>query len=133
MWRGNSDNPRQSLVAWDLVCRPKDKGGLGVINLHIQNEALLLKHLHKFYNKVDIPWVTLIWDTYYRNVVPHGTVLCGSFWWKDVFKLADKYVSRVKIQINSDSSMLFWTNQWTLGGTQNPLRHRFERLFSYVN
>jgi hypothetical protein len=32
-----------NLAAWDLVRRPKDKGGLGVINLGVQNDALLLK------------------------------------------------------------------------------------------
>ena len=48
LWRGNSDAPKQSLAAWELVCWPKDKGGLGVINLNIQNKGLLIKHLHKF-------------------------------------------------------------------------------------
>ena len=44
-----------SLIAWDKVCRPKNKGGAGVLNLKIQNEGLLLKYLHKFYNKMDTP------------------------------------------------------------------------------
>ena len=35
LWRGNTDNPRQSLAAWDLVCRPKKHGGLGVTHLGI--------------------------------------------------------------------------------------------------
>ena len=30
-------------AAWDLVCLPKAEGGLGVLNLQTQNEALLLK------------------------------------------------------------------------------------------
>ena len=30
-------------AAWDLVCLPKAEGGLGVLNLPTQNEALLLK------------------------------------------------------------------------------------------
>ena len=40
--------------------KPKDKGGLGIINLSLQNEALLLKHLDKFYKKEDIQLVKLI-------------------------------------------------------------------------
>ena len=39
------------LAAWNLVQKPKNKGGLGVINLRIQNDALLLKHPHKFYSR----------------------------------------------------------------------------------
>ena len=48
------------MVAWPKVTKPKNKGGLGVIDLRTQNEALLLKHLDKFYNKRDIPWVNMI-------------------------------------------------------------------------
>jgi hypothetical protein len=43
--------------------KPKRKGGLGIINLRRQNNALLLKHLDKFCKKEDIPWVNLIWNT----------------------------------------------------------------------
>lgn len=46
LWRGAKNNEkRASKAAWPLVCTPKDEGGLGVLNLQTQNEALLLKHL----------------------------------------------------------------------------------------
>jgi hypothetical protein len=51
-------------VAWKKYTRPKIKGGLGIFKLKTQNKALLLKHLDKFYNRKDIPWVNLIWNTY---------------------------------------------------------------------
>jgi len=70
LWKGNTDTPRQSLAAWDLVCRPKSFGGLGVMDLSIQNDALLIKHLFKFFNKMDVLWVSLIWDTYYASAPP---------------------------------------------------------------
>jgi hypothetical protein len=55
LWRGKDFNSkRYNLAAWDLVRKPKNKGGLGVINLSIQNDALFLKQLHKFYSKADI-------------------------------------------------------------------------------
>jgi len=47
--RGNN------LVAWEIIQKPKEKGGLGVINRHLQNDALLMKQLHKFYNRMDVP------------------------------------------------------------------------------
>ena len=45
LWVKKTDQGEKSnsLAAWDMVCKPKNKGGLGVINLKIQNEALLLK------------------------------------------------------------------------------------------
>jgi hypothetical protein len=39
--------------------RRLSQGGLGIINLEAQNKALLLKHLHKFFNKAKAPWVEL--------------------------------------------------------------------------
>lgn len=48
LWRGTEfRNKGYNLAAWDLVRKPKDKGGLGVINLSVQNDALLIKHLNK--------------------------------------------------------------------------------------
>jgi hypothetical protein len=42
-----------------MVCVPKTEGGL--------NESLLLKHLHQFFNHMDIPWVKLVWSKYYTS------------------------------------------------------------------
>jgi hypothetical protein len=51
---------KPSQVAWKSVCKPKTQGGLGVINLELQNKALLMKCLHKFFNGVNISWVNII-------------------------------------------------------------------------
>ena len=73
------------------MCRPKASGGLGVINLRIQGNDLLLKYLHKFYNGWDTPWVQLSWETYYTDQIPYAADPCGSFWWRDVAKLMPTY------------------------------------------
>jgi hypothetical protein len=53
LWRGKEFNQKKyNLEAWDLVRRPKSKGGLGVVNLSVHNNALLLKQLDKFYRKL---------------------------------------------------------------------------------
>jgi hypothetical protein len=74
-----------SLASWQMVCKPKKKGGLGILNLKLQNEALLLKCLHKFYNKLDTPWVHMLWNTYYQGRVPHAMDPVCSFWWRDIY------------------------------------------------
>jgi hypothetical protein len=72
--------------------KPKRKGGLGIINLRSQNNALLLKHLDKLYNKKVVSWIKLLWNTYYSNGdVSHATKNKGSFWWRDILKLVDLY------------------------------------------
>ena len=92
LWRGNSERKHGgNLVAWPLAQRPKKKGGLGIKNLLLQNDSLLMKQVHKFYSKEDIPWVNLLWYRYYDGRVPHTQRDAGSFWWKDVFRLKELY------------------------------------------
>lgn len=55
LWRGNNANStRKSLDSWELVCRPKEKCRLDIINVRIQNIALLIEHLAKFYRSADL-------------------------------------------------------------------------------
>lgn len=61
----NSKKPPKA--AWPMVCLPKEEDGLGVLNITVQNESLLLKHLHKIYNRALIPWVQLVWDKYLQE------------------------------------------------------------------
>jgi hypothetical protein len=68
LWRGVDLNAKKPpLATWKLVTRPKKKGGLGVLKLRVQNDALLMKNLHKVFSKANLPWVKLIWNKYYGN------------------------------------------------------------------
>jgi hypothetical protein len=69
------------MIREELVCRPKEQGGLGVLNLRVQNQALLITNIYKLYNHHDIPWVNLIWQAYYNDIgSPHGCQNKDSFW-----------------------------------------------------
>ena len=131
LWRQYGQEKGHSLAAWPLVCRPKKKGGLGILNLGLQNDALLLKYLNKFYNKADVPWVSLVWDSYYYQRVPHDTTLCGSFWWRDICKLVDKYQAVTSVTVGKGDSVLFWSDHWEIGYSCIPLQERFPRLHSF--
>jgi hypothetical protein len=61
LWRSvELISKKPPLVAWDLVSRPKHTNRLGVINLQHYNQALLMKFLHKFFNRLDQSWVDLV-------------------------------------------------------------------------
>jgi hypothetical protein len=132
LWRDFYGEPKQSLAAWSMVCRPKKCGGLGIVDFQKQNAALLIKFLDKFYYKVDIPWVHLIWYEYYLDTVPHWEKLKGSFWWRDVFKQVDNYRGVTSINIGRGDTALFWSGSWLLDGCHTPLRDRFPWLFTFV-
>jgi hypothetical protein len=98
-----------------------------VINLRLQNDALLLKQLHKFYNHQNIPWVQLIWTKYYNSKVPHSAREVGSFWWKDILRL-NIYGSRAKCSVGDGFTVLFWGDPWS----NDILALKFLRLHSFV-
>jgi hypothetical protein len=122
LWRDKYDEPKQSLAAWDMVCKPFQK----------QNAALLIKFLDKFYNHKDVPWVNLIWHAHYRDKVPHAENLCGYFWWKDVLKLVDNFRGIAAVKMGKGNTFLFWSDNCIVNHDNVPLKSRFPRLFSYV-
>jgi hypothetical protein len=130
MWKKSDFNSRSKpMIAWKKCTKPKRKGGLGIINLRAQNQALLLKHLDKFYNKKDIPWVKIIWNSYYSNgEVPHASKDKGSFWWRDVQKLVDQFRGIATCTVGDGTSVLFWSDVWN----GNLLQQKFPRLFSFA-
>lgn len=129
LWRGNSEKKKGgNLVAWPVVMQPKAKGGLGIINLRLQNDALLMKHLYKFYNKEDLPWVQLIWFKYYSSKVPHVSREVGSFWWKDIMRLNVLFRQITSCEVGNGSSLCFKDDLWT----DTILSHTYPRLASFV-
>jgi hypothetical protein len=97
--------------------------------LRTQNEALLLKHLDKFYNKKDIPWVNMIWNSYYsQGQIPHATGDRGSFWWRDLLHLSDKFGGVASCIIGNGTSVLFWLDVWN----GYYLQEKFPKLFTFA-
>jgi hypothetical protein len=129
LWaKDEESSSTNALAAWSLVCRPKQHGGLGVRNLELQNKALLMKQLHKFYSRDDTPWVSLVWSLYGEGV-PHAMTKRGSFWWRDIFSLVGEYRSITICNIKSGTSVLFWKDFWY---QDTVLSQKFPRLFSYA-
>jgi hypothetical protein len=124
LWRCNSEKKRGgNLVAWETVQKPKEKGGLGVINLKLQNDALLLKHLHKFYNQADIPWIKPIWFKYYEQKIPHASREVGSFWRKVILRLNPLYRVISHCIIGNGTTVCFWEDRWN----SSPLKKQISK------
>jgi hypothetical protein len=89
----------------------------------------LLKHLHKFYNRVNTPWVQLVWDRYYPDgKLPKLTSrFKGSYWWRDILKLLDSYKGIAMANVSDGVSCFFWRDLWT----NNVLQQTYPELFSY--
>jgi hypothetical protein len=59
LWHEEQGIRKYHLINWEMVCTPKDLGGLGVLNLELMNISLLCKWLWKLENEEGI-WQTLL-------------------------------------------------------------------------
>jgi len=84
--------------------------------------------MHKFFNKADIPWVKLIWEKYYPNGRLPSIHKKGSFWWKNILKLLDKYKGIANVTAKDGTTCLLWEDCWT----GQPLKLAFLELFSFA-
>lgn len=113
------------LVAWDEVCAPKEKGGLGIKCLKSQNEALLLKRLFNLFSN-ESTWANWIWKEFHGKSIMK-TLPLGQHW--SVFqKLLPELYSLTSVHIGDGTRTSFWHDRWT--GSME-LASKFESLFSH--
>jgi hypothetical protein len=125
LWNGSTANAKKT----PRVTRPKSKGGLGITKLRTHNDALLMKALHKFFNRLNIPWVKLLWEFYYGNGKLPGSRKEGSSWWRNIVKLVDQFKGFACPQIKNGSAVLAWEDLWQ-GGV--ILKEAFSELYSFT-
>lgn len=115
------------VMSRDMVTRPKQKGGLGILDVSLHNKALMMKNIQKFLNKEPLPWVSLIWEKYYTNHPP-GVKIEGSSWWKNHLKLLPLYKQNATCQLGNGGTNLLWHDNWC----GQPVRQMFPQLHSFV-
>jgi len=71
-WQGASDDFKYHMGKMDTLCRPKNQGGVGMINTYIMNQCLLVKWIWKIMKGADETWFHLLKAKYMRT---------GDFFW----------------------------------------------------
>ena len=64
LWGGHQEANKIPWVKWDKVCLLKNKGGLGIKDLSLFNEALLGKWGWQLANNHDQPWSRILISKY---------------------------------------------------------------------
>lgn len=70
-----------------------------------------MKHLHKFFQSENLPWVKLIWDSHYPNGII-TTRAVGSFWWKSTTKMIPDFKAMAQGIIGQGDTILLWQDDW---------------------
>jgi hypothetical protein len=62
-WQGDGEKWKYRLTKWNIICRPKDQGGLGIEVLELKNKCLLNKWFFKLLNEEGV-WQELLHNKY---------------------------------------------------------------------
>jgi hypothetical protein len=128
LWRDKDlQKKTPPLASWDLVCQPKDQGGLRILNLLVQNDCLLMKHPHKFYSRADLPLVKMSWELYYAICLPPARTREVSFWWRDFLKMLRTFKILAECDFIQGNSIFLWKDRWAA----HTLKETWPHLYSF--
>jgi hypothetical protein len=68
-WQNKQHKKKYRLARWNILCQPRDQGGMWIHNLDIQNKCLLCKLLFKLCNEDGL------WQEHLRNKYLKGQSL----------------------------------------------------------
>ncbi|XP_019106165.1 uncharacterized protein LOC109135504 [Beta vulgaris subsp. vulgaris] len=118
LWEGNSHIHKPPLVSWDWVGKPKSKGGLGVRNCVVWNNADIGKYTWQIAQKDDSLWIKWIHSIYIRDAnwweyQPRGNV---SWTWKLICRVRDLFKEA------------YHNNQWLDGSKAYSIKEGYKWL-----
>jgi hypothetical protein len=126
LWTSSdSANGAKSLVAWTHVCDTKDRGGLGLKDMKVQNTCLLLKLIHRISRSEDSSWVN--WVRQNANIASLQGNLHGHHW-ESLRKLLLVYRAITPVLLGNGEFTSFWYDAWD---GDDPIADRFPELHSH--
>ncbi|GKV05619.1 hypothetical protein SLEP1_g17606 [Rubroshorea leprosula] len=139
LWGGTEGGKKINWVKWEVVCKDKKKGGLGVKDLRKFNMALLGKWWGKLVSEEKGLWKKIIFEKYGRAGEHSYYWLrkennSGTKWWRDICRvntiagekrgwIADGF----NLKVGEGVSTKFWWDNWRGEGC---LANKYPRLYS---
>jgi hypothetical protein len=129
-WQSDGHKKKYRLTKWNIVCRPKDQGGLGIKVLELKNKCLLSKWLFKLINEEGI------WQELLRNKYLHSKCLAevqakplDSPFWKGLMRIKEDFLSRGSFTVGNGQDTRVWEDVW-LGN--KSLAEQYPSLYNIV-
>ncbi|GKD65820.1 RNA-directed DNA polymerase, eukaryota, reverse transcriptase zinc-binding domain protein, partial [Tanacetum coccineum] len=113
LWCQGEMSKGKAKISWKSICRPKEQGGLGIKNLQVWNEVLLIKQLWNVIAKKDTLWVKWVNSENLKGksiwvVTAKANSSAG---WKEILSLRDKVRKHILGKTGDGMSI----NTWSIG------------------
>ncbi|XP_028097184.1 uncharacterized protein LOC114297036 [Camellia sinensis] len=114
-WSGTDLKKHSAKIAWEKICVPKNKGGLGFKSLEVWNMAAIAKHIWFLFSGGEMSmwcqWVKsylLKGRSFWKVKVPHNS----SWVWRKILALRDKISPLIIHKIGRGDSTFLWYDNW---------------------
>lgn len=117
LWRGDHTKIGGAKIAWHMVCKPTQEGGLGLKCTAEWNKAQLLNHIWRLITKRKSLWVTWVYATalkrnnFWTMRIPSDC----SWFWRNILKLRDVARTYTSTIIGNGKLINFWLDPWWQG------------------
>ncbi|KAL5741942.1 hypothetical protein ACOSP7_028674 [Xanthoceras sorbifolium] len=119
LWGHTEAKKTVHLVNWDTVCCPKSKGGLGLKNMKLLNQALFAKAGWRIMQGEEGLWGNILLNKYIKNSslleasrLPRG---CCSSTWRGIIYGASLVQKGTQWRVGDGTKIHFWTDSWISG------------------
>ncbi|KAK1281445.1 hypothetical protein QJS04_geneDACA014233 [Acorus gramineus] len=118
------------LVKWDIICRSKKEGGMGVLDFRNMNKALLGKWLWRLLVDPEALWSRVIREKYYPacsrlNLIPRKRVSISNVW-RNILEVVEEIKESLQFVPGNGVEIRFWKDAWLNGSSPASL---FPNLF----
>jgi len=129
-WQSDENKKKYQLTKWNIICRPKEQGGLGIEVLELKNKCLLSKWLYKLLHGRGV-WHDILHNKYLSNktLSQVGAKPTDSPFWKSLMRVKDDFFKRGSFNIGDGLQTRFWEDIW-LGDV--PLAQQYPSLYNIV-
>jgi len=118
-----------------MVCKPREFGGLGIIDPKLFNLALLGKWIWRLGADKEGLWKEVLFSKYggWRSLGEGGRSHRSSLWWKDLKEVwasegwGRSFKDGFKWKVEDGKDISFWDDKWL---DSDALKRVFPRLFS---
>ncbi|GKU90588.1 hypothetical protein SLEP1_g4569 [Rubroshorea leprosula] len=115
LWGTETGISRPHLVSWEVVCRSKDQGGLGLRAARDNNRALVAKLGWRVLVGDEAPWCQVMRQKYLRTSTFLSTEASprSSVTWRSIIHYKDVLEFGLQWRIGLGDSINFWKDYWT--------------------
>jgi predicted secreted Zn-dependent protease len=129
-WQCDEHKRKYRLARWGILHKPKCIGGLGIIDLELQNKCLLSKWIFKFLNEEGM-WQQILKRKYLKDKTFSQVERRkgDSHFWSSLMDVKNLCLERGGFNVKNGTQTRFWEYLW-IG--QETLMKRFSSLYNLV-